>query len=169
MTDQDKLMGTRDGERVYASYRIDYATTDDIRFREIEDGPAGPEEETGGSVRTEQRFTGSAKSPLPDNPDHEVKDGYERKILVEDESTRDEVTEYLDSISVSHEVENVSPSAAEMDAIERYGAVQGVEAGEALIWNDALESAATVEDMKAVERGVHPDTGEEFRRFPDRR
>lgn len=146
MAHEDILMGMRDGTRVYASHRIDYDSTDDIRVTD-----AGGE-----------RFDGAIKSPPPGHDDHPVKDGYQRKAIVEDAATRDAVTAFLDAEGVSYTVENVAPTAAQQSAIEGYGAESGAEGMAALAWEDALSNAGSVSDMVDIERGVHPVTGEEL-------
>jgi len=140
MADEDKLMGLRDGKRVYAAYRIDYDSSNDIR--------------------DDVDLSGSAKSPRPGHDGHTVKDGYQRKIVVEDATTRDEVQSHLNSEGISHTTEDVSPTQSEMDCMERWGAKHGLDAKEAIAWDNAVASASTVADLKDVQRGQHPETGE---------
>lgn len=147
MADIDKLMGMADDTPVFAAYRIDYADREDIRFTEEGD----------------ERFGGNAKSPPPGHRHHDdVKDGYQRKIIVEDAATRDEVQAYLDGEDIGYVTEDVTPTQAEQHAIRRYGVQDEVDARHAITWNDALESADGVQDLADVQRGIHPTTGEEF-------
>lgn len=146
MAEEDKLMGYRDATPVYGSYRIDIETTEDIR-REIE-------------------LSGSAKSPDPElsADTHPVKDGFQRKIIVEDEIIRDEIQSYLDEQGINYTTEDISPTQDERDAIRSWGAEHGIDAAKALEWKDAVDSATSVADLKEVEMGRHPDTGEEIER-----
>lgn len=146
VADVDKLMGWRGDTPVWTAFRIDYALQEDIRL----------------DADGEPRFDGTVKSPTADHPDHPPKTGYGRKVLVEDAATRDEVTDYLDGRGIAYTVEDVTTTADEQAAIEDYGARHGVEAVDALVWDAALEAADSVEDLKAIERGEHPDTGEAF-------
>lgn len=146
MADVDKLMGMAGDTPVYGAYRIDYDSTDDIRSDE--DG--------------NERFTGESKSPRPGHRDHPVKDGFQRKIVVEDASTRDEVQAHLDAENINYVTEDVSPTQQERDDIQAYGASNGVEGREAVKWSRALDAANGVADLKEIQRGVNPDTGEEF-------
>lgn len=173
MANVDKLMGIRGETNIYGAYRIDYDSEEDIRYIETEETSTSitPDEEevVSTSVTRQKRFTGAAKSPPPEHPDHPVKDGFLRKIVVEDGATRDEVTDYLDSEGIDYTVEDISPTSSEIDAIESYGATNEKEVEQALIWSDALSTASSVDDMKDIERGVHPGTGEEFDRPPESR
>jgi len=138
MTHQDKLMGMRDGNRVYAAYRIDYDSTKDVRNIDL---------------------SGAAKSPPPGYDGHPVKDDYQRKVIVEDDATRDDVISHLDANGIAYTVEDVSPTQTEKDAIETWGAEHGLDAKEAIKWDNAIRAADSVAELKAVNRGEHPDTG----------
>lgn len=140
MSHKDKLMGLRDGQRVYAAYRIDYDNSDD--------------------VRSNIDLSGAAKSPPPGYDGHAVKDGYQRKVTVENSTTRDDVTAYLDANGVDYTVEDVAPTTSEKDAIEQWGGEHGLDAKEAIKWDNAVAAADTVADLKKVQCGEHPDTGE---------
>lgn len=119
MVDQvDKLMGRRDEAFVYASFRIDYSSEEDIRF----DDDGTP------------RFDGlgSVKAPSPGHPDHPPKDGYDRKVLCENGRVKDAVVEFLESENIEHTVESVNVSSTERSAIEDNNAPHGVAAKEVL-------------------------------------
>lgn len=149
MADEDKLLGLRGSDRVFASHRIDIETTADIRF--TDDGT--------------DRFAdvGAVKSPVPDHADHTSKAGYSRKVLVEDVATRDAVTSYLDGAGIGYVVESIPITQAERDAIAEWGAEIGVDVPEALGWDQAVSDvdAGTI-PMSAYLRGENPNTGSGF-------
>lgn len=154
MADIDKFMGWRDDSRVYGAYRIDFASTEDIRKVELEDGSV------------EYRFGSSAigKSPPPDHPDHQVKPGYQRKIVVADDTARDRVQNFLDAEGIDYVTEDIAPTASERTAMEEWGVEEAKDVAEALTWSEAIGTATTVEELKDVQRGRHPTTGDRFER-----
>lgn len=147
MANEDKIMGVRDGTRIHASHRIDIATADDIRF----------------DADGNERFTGAAKSPATDHSNHATKAGYQRKVIVENAATRDEVTSYLNSAGIGHTVEAVSPTASETDAFDQWGAENGTDAVEALKWDLAVSDlAGGLISQADYERGLNPNRSESF-------
>lgn len=140
MADIDKLMGWRGDQPVFGSYRIDYDSTDDIR--------------------SDNEFSGASKSPPPDHRVSDVKDGYQRKIVVENSTVRDETTSYLDSEGINYTVEDISPTAQERQHITREKPMNEEEAVKALNKMDAIDQASTLEELKDVQRGIHPVSGE---------
>lgn len=147
MATEDKLMGESGGKKVYAAYRIDYGSETDIRH--TADG--------------EDRFTGSAKSPAVTSDEHPIKQGYSRKIIVPDASTRDEVTSHLDAQGISYTVEDVAPTSSEKTAIEDWGAATGPEVAEALKWDTAVSDLSSGLITQAeYERGDNSNRGTKF-------
>lgn len=152
MAQEDKLLGfAKNGRdtvsRTYSAYRIDYDSADSIQELAAE-----------GTT-----FTGATKNPPAGYPGHEAKTNYQRKVLVENATTRDEVQTVLDNAGVSYTTEDVSPSQSEKDAIEQYGAESSLEGVEALKWNQALEDLSTNKiSIEDFERGKNPHRGESF-------
>lgn len=155
MAKEDKIMGLQGGSPIYGSHRIDIATTADIRF-----------DDAGG-----ERFSSAVKSPAPGHTTHTSKAGYDRKVIVPDAATRDEVTAYLDGEGISYTVESVAPTASEKDAIEQWGAEHGAHAADALDWDAAVEDLdAGLITQADFERGKNPNRGDEFKSpLPDRK
>lgn len=152
MAEEDKLLGRRISNsqttRIYAAYRIDYDSTDSVPNPDTALDPAD--------------LPGAAKNPPAGYPGHEPKDGYQRKVLVEDAATRDEITAYLDEQGIAYVVEDVAPTEDEKAALEEWGAENGLDGPKALEWKDAIESASTVEDLKTLQRNEHPGNGTKF-------
>lgn len=135
MASEDKLMGKRDNEFVFAGYRIDFDSTDDIRYKEVE-----VTDEQGNVIGSEieERWTFVPKSPAPGHSEHPIKSGYQRKIIVENASQRDDVTQYLDDQGINYEVEDVSPTSEEKSDIRKNDSEHGVDAGRALTENPKI-------------------------------
>jgi hypothetical protein len=142
MAREDKLMGFRDGEPIYGEYRIDYDSETDIR--------------------SDISGSGAVKSPSPGHPNHPVKDGYKRKLILGSQEMRDAAQDVLDDRGIDYTTESVQVTQGEKDAMSEYGATDGVQGADAVLWKDAMDSAQSVQEMKQVRRGTHPDTGQEF-------
>lgn len=151
MADEDKLLGVakngRSTERTYSEYRIDYDSTDAV-IDLLEEG---------------EEFTGTIKNPPAGYPGHEAKPTYQRKVLVEDETTRDEVTAELEEAGIDYEIEGVAPTTEEKKAFEQWGAMNSLDGKKALKWKRAVE-ALDNGDISRVEyeRGQNTHDGEEF-------
>jgi len=175
MSNEDKLLSIakngRSTERTYSAYRIDYDSTDSIAelvtVEETDDEGNTVEVSLAESEQTvDDYFTGSLKNPPAGYPGHEAKDAYQRKLLVEDEATRDEVEAALTDATVSHQTEDVSPTQSEKEHIEDYGAQNSLEGGVAMEWKQMLEdleagniSPVDVERGRNTHRGTHPGRG----------
>lgn len=149
MADEDKLLGIakvgRDTTYTYSAYRIDYDSADSIQDLAAE----------------ETEFTGAVKNPPAGYPGHEAKTDYQRKVLVEDDPTREEVVTVLDNNSVTHTVESVEPTADEKAHIEDYEAANSLEGADAMAWKRALEDleAGNISEVD-LERGRNPHRNE---------
>lgn len=178
--DEDKLLGiaktNRTTERTYSSHRIDYDSSDGIAElvtveQEDEDGDlvdvslADSDEDIG------SYFDGALKNPPEGYRGHEAQGNYtddngtevfyKRKVLVENDTTRDEVESVLTDAGVEYEVEDVAPTAEEKEYIEDYGAESSLEGKSAMSWKRQLEDleAGNISQVD-VERGRNPHRNE---------
>jgi len=131
MADEDKLLGVaysgRTKNYTYSAYRVDYDSAESI----VDLGTVVDES---GENEIPPEFSGATKNPPAGYPGHEAKTNYQRKVLVEDETTRDEVTAVLDGAEVEYSVEDVAPTAAERQAINQYDTDNSLEGRAALSW-----------------------------------
>lgn len=171
MADEDKLLGiakaNRTTEYTYSEYRIDYDSADSVAELTTVDVTEDGETVTVSLAESEQTtgdyFSGALKNPPAGYPGHEAKQNFQRKILVEDEATRDEVAAELDEAGIDYEIEGVAPTDAEKEAFEQWGAMNSLDGAKALKWKRALE-ALDNGDITQVdyERGQNPHDGETF-------
>lgn len=161
MADEDLVIGytEKGGEGTihYGHTRIDYDDSRDLS--EI----AGLDEDT----TLEDHFGGRVKQPPGDYPDHPPKNNYQRKAVTGNATARDNITSLLDNENIDYTTEDVSPTSAEQDAIEAFGAYNGVSA------KDAMKFMRAVDDLdagnitqKQFQLGKNPNRGEEFRKEP---
>lgn len=85
-----KVIGKRDDADVTATYRIDIDHSNDIRDN-IE-------------------LSAAAKSPPPNHPQSNPKEGYQRVVWAETAAIKDRLVSHLDSKSISYTVADVTPS-----------------------------------------------------------
>ena len=140
MADEDKLLGVaysgRTKNYTYSAYRVDYDSAESIVTLSTEDIV-----EDGEVVgQNEPEFSGATKNPPAGYPGHEAKSGYQRKILVEDETTRDEVKAILKEADIDYEIEGITTSDEEKSFIKDYGAESSLEVPFALQWMDSLKA-----------------------------
>jgi len=174
MADEDKLLSIakngRSTERTYSAYRIDYDSTDSIAelvtVEETDNEGNTVEVSLAESAQTvDDYFTGSLKNPPAGYPGHEAKDTHQRKVLVEDATTRDDVEAALTDSKVSHQTEDVSPTQSEKAHIEDYGASNSLEGADAMAWKRALEDLEEGNISQVdVKRGRNPHRNEEVGR-----
>lgn len=158
MAAEDVLFGVAisggNTNRTYTKYRIDYNDERDIsEFVSVED------------------LDGSIKNPPLDYPGHESPGNYKRKVLVAEgdsaDSVLDDITSSFDAASdgdgIGYNVEDVSPSQDERDAMEEYGAMNGLEGHDAERWAQAVvdldNGNITMDDFQ---HGKNPHRGYEF-------
>jgi len=179
VADEDKLLGIakngRTTERTYSAYRIDYDSADGIAeivtVEETDgDGAVVSVPLTESDQTVADYFSGALKNPPAGYPGHEASgtytDGsgntvsYKRKVLVEDATTRDEVTTELTEAGIEYEVTDVTPTADEKAHIEDYGAENSLEGAGAMAWKQQLEDleAGNISQVD-VERGRNPHSG----------
>lgn len=153
MADEDKLLGiakkNRSTNYTYTAHRIDYDSAENIADLAPED----------------TEFSGAMKNPPQGYPGHEAKQDFQRKILVEDDATRDEVTAILSDEGIAYESEDVAPTDDEKAHIEDFGAESSLDGADALAWKRQLEDleAGNISQVD-VERGRNPHRDE----FPGR-
>jgi hypothetical protein len=149
MSDEDKLLGIakngRSTERTYSAYRIDYDSTDAVTDL-LEEG---------------ESFTGATKNPPAGYPGHEAKTDYQRKVLVEDSTTRDEVVALLEENNIAYVDESVEPTEEDKKYIEDFGAESSLDGKRAMEWKRMLEDLEVGNISQVdVERGRNPHTEE---------
>lgn len=136
VADEDKLLGIAKTGRgtayTYSAYRIDYDSQLSITELGEDAGLIGDDQ-----VASDY-FTGATKNPPHGYQGHEAKTDYQRKVLVEDATTRDEVQAVLNDAGASYTTEDVSPTDAEKAHIKDYGAENSLDVPFALRWMRSL-------------------------------
>jgi len=168
MADEDKLLGIaqngRTTERTYSEYRIDYDSADSVAelttVDVTEDGETVTVSLAESNQTTGNYFSGALKNPPAGYPGHEAKDAYQRKVLVEDEATRDEVESVLTNAGVSSQTEDVAPTEEEKEYIVDYGAESSLEVPFAMQWMESLQAldAGTISQAQ-FEQWNNSETG----------
>jgi len=144
MSHEDKLIGMRDDNRVYASHRVDFNSDKD--------------------PRNDLELSYAVKVPPQGYTGHEAKEGYKRKAVCETASAKNKVVDWCKNNNVSYTVEEINLTQEEKDAFESYRAENGLQAKEACKWLNALQDLDKGNiSRKDFELGKNPHRGEKFK------
>jgi len=141
---EDKLLGMRDNQRVYSSYRVDFNSEKD--------------------PRVELEFSDACKVPPQGYSGHEAQKGYKRKALCETPSVKRKVVDWCKDNNVKYSVEEINVTEEEKNAFESYRAENGLHAKEACKWLRALQDLDKGKiSRKDFELGNNSHRGEKFK------
>lgn len=144
MAKEDKLMGRRDKNKIYASYRVDFNSKQ--------------------NPRENLDLSDAVKVPPKNYEGHEAKTGYKRKAICETSAVKDKVVQWCKDNNVSYTIEQIDVTQEEKDAFKSYKAENGLQANEASKW---LQAAKDLDknniSRKAFELGNNPHQGENFK------